>query len=170
MALGSYPPLADVPALKAVRESAPGSGRPLRHDVPLLNGVQFAIRTHAEGGASFDTSSNRFLNAGADKTYVVGGEPDTKGARIPTNPVPHVDVSTAMEHISQIRSATGNRRGAIAGSWVAPGRVDLDAAGGFANRREALKVATHRNEEAIWDNEAGDEVLTKIGRAKRAKP
>src|SRR5882672_1533335 len=144
MALGSYPPLADVPSQKAARESVPGSGgsQRLRPDVPLLNGVQFAIRTHAEGGASFDTSTNRFLNAGVGKPYVAGGEPDTHGQRIPTKPVSHVDVPTAMEHISNIRGQTGNRRGAIAGSWVAPGRVDLDASGGFGNRREALKVAT----------------------------
>lgn len=163
------PPIANVPALKAVRESVPGSGTmpALRHDVPLLNGVQFAIRTHAEGGASFNTSSNKFLQAGHDQTYVVGGEPDTKGERIPTKQVSHVDVPTAMEHISHIRQASGNRPDAIAGSWVAPGRVDLDASSGFANRRQAMKVATSRNEEAYWDNAAATEVLTKHGKAKR---
>lgn len=172
MVLGKFPPLANVPEHKEIRESLPRQGQlpSLRRDVPLLNGVQFAIRTHAEGGASFNTRSNRFLNAGADKAYVVGGEPDTKGERIPTRQVPHVDTPTAMEHIDNIRTVTGNRRGAIAGSWVAPGRVDLDASSAFAKSSQAMKVATHRNEEAYWDNEAGDEVLTKHGKKARAKP
>lgn len=169
MALGKYPKLADVPALKAVREAAPGSGSlpPLAHHVPLLNGVQFAMRTHVEGGASFDTSTSRFLQAGHDRAFVVGGEPDTHGERIPTHQVPHVDVQTAMGHIERVRSESGGRHGAIAGSWVAPGRVDLDASSGFASRRQALKVGTHRNEEAIWDNAAGEEVLTKHGKKAR---
>lgn len=167
MALGKYPKLADVPALKAVREGVRNPNPELPRDVPLLNGVQFAIRTHAEGGASFNTSTNQFLQAGHDQTYVVGGEPDTKGTRIPTKQVPHVDVPTASEHIEHIRSTTGNRAGAIAGSWVAPGRVDLDASSAFANRREAMRVATHRNEEAYWDNAAGEEVLTKHGKKAR---
>jgi len=171
MALGSLPPLANVPALKAVAESVPGSGRlpAIRRDVPLLNGVQFAMRTHAEGGASFNTSTNKFLDAGVDKTYVVGGEPDTSGQRIPTKQAPHVDVPTAMAHIEHIRSSTGNRHGAIAGSWVAPGRVDLDASGAFANNRQAMKVATARSEEAYWDNEGGSEVLTKHGKKARGQ-
>jgi hypothetical protein len=169
MALGKFPPLADVPGLKGIRESLPRQGQlpSLRRDVPLLNGVQFAIRTHAEGGASFNTHSNRFLNAGVDKAYVVGGEPDTKGERIPTKQVPHVDTPTAMEHIENIRSTTGNRRGAIAGSWVAPGRVDLDASSAFTTHQQAMSVATKRNEEAYWDNEAGEEVLTKHGKKAR---
>jgi hypothetical protein len=169
VALGKYPKLADVPSQKGIRESAPGSGRstPLRRDVPLLNGVQFAIRTHADGGASFDTSDNHFLEAGKSQVYVVGGEPDTKGQRIPTKQVPHVDVPTATEHISHVRDVTGNRAGAIAGSWVAPGRVDLDASSGFRSRSQAMKVADSRHEEAIWDNAANDEVLTKRGKKTR---
>jgi hypothetical protein len=143
----------------------------LHGESSLLNAVQFAIRTHGgSGGASFDTSTNRFLEVGKDKIYVVGGEPDTKGERIATEHVPHVDLPTAIGHINRVRSETGNRRNALAGSWVTPDRVDLDASGAIADRRQALKVATARNEEAIWDNAAGEDILTDIGKAKRAKP
>jgi hypothetical protein len=143
----------------------------LHSESSLLNAVQFATRTHSgSGGASFDTSTNRFLDVGKDKTYVVGGEPDSKGERIPTRHVPHVDLPTAIEHINRVRSETGNRRNALAGSWVTPDRVDLDASRAIENRSHALRVATGRNEEAIWDNAAGEDILTDIGKAKRAKP
>ena len=154
--------MADVP-VKAIRNPSwaiPGQ-------LALLNGVQFAVRTHAQGGASFNTSTNKFLNVGEDKTYVVGGEPDTKGERIPTVPVESVDIPTALEHMDRVRRLTGHRPDAIAGSWVQPDRVDLDASGAIANRRQALKTGEARNEEAIWDNEAGEDILTKVGKAKK---
>lgn len=150
------------------------SARPQLHPpysvAPILNAAQFAHRTEEQGGASFNLSTNKFLDVGKDKVYVVGGEPDTQGVRIPTRKVPHVGVTTAMEHISLVRRETGNRPDAIAGSWEVPGdRVDLDASGAQRNKKKALRIATARNEEAIWDNARGEEILTRLGIAKRAR-
>jgi hypothetical protein len=134
----------------------------------LLNAMQFSALTHMQHGTSFNTSTNRFLKAGEDKVYVVGGEPDVHGVRIPTNPVPRVSTNVAMEHIASVRRETGNRPDAVAGSWAVPGdRVDLDASGALASKEKALQIATARNEEAIWDNHRGEEVLTDVGAAKR---
>jgi hypothetical protein len=141
---------------------------PSRHH--LLNAIEFSDRTALMGGASFNTSTNKFINVYKDPVYVVGGEPDVEGKRIPTVPVSRVRIADAAEHIERVRQETGNRPEAIAGSWTVPGdRVDLDASGSFDDKDLALQVAHERGEEAVWDNKAGDDILTEIGKAKRAK-
>lgn len=57
------------------------SGPRLAH--PVVSAVQFAHMTNTDGGASMNVHTNQIAKPG-DRRYFVGGEPDSKGNRIPT--------------------------------------------------------------------------------------
>ena len=138
----------------------------------ILNGAQFALRTHLFKGASFNLTTNQFMETGHEKHFVVGGEPDVEGNRIPTVTTDDdpFDSRRGREHIARVRELTGNRHNAIAGSWrVSPERVDWDASGAFTDRDRAMQFGIGRGEEAVYDNEKDEDILTPLGEQKAAE-
>ena len=122
----------------------------------LLNAVEFAVRTREDKGASYDINTGEFLEGGKQDTYVIGGEPDTEGTKIPEERVPGrgVSVGEAATHIEKVRQATGMRPDALAGSWYEPKKDQtvLDASRAFEVKDEANAVGHQRGEREGWGN------------------
>lgn len=126
----------------------------------LLNAVEFATRTREDEGASYDVGTGHFLGEGQE-AYVVGGEQDKHGKRIPEVQVPGkgLSVSQAASHIENVRHATGNRPQSLAGSWYEKGADNtvLDASRAYTSQDDASKFGRARGERAGWDNKRGKE-------------
>jgi hypothetical protein len=131
---------------------------------PILSAMQFATQTAKTGGATMNAKSGRLLEPGRP-AYVVGGEPNDKGTRVPTEetPVSEFSPATVIQHWNRIRSQSMNQPFANVGSWVdtkagpnAP--VEVDQSGTYADRASAKVIGKHRGEKAIWDNGAMDEI------------
>lgn len=120
---------------------------------------RFVSVTRQHGGATMDARSGKILPAGA-RGYVVGGEPDKHGNRIPTTYVPEHEFGT--EHVRQmangVRKATGGRARVNVGSWISEGQVEMDASGRTKRPGEALRKGRNRGEKAIWNNKRMDEI------------
>lgn len=126
---------------------------------PILSGVQFAHATNEDGGATQSLRTGRMLAPG-EHGYIVGGEPDDHGNRIPTHY--HEGLMSpldAINHRSRLRQQT-HALGASLGSWRDKGKVEIDASRVEPSRAVAVRAAKTRGEKAIWDNKRGKEVRT----------
>jgi len=126
-----------------------------------LRAEQFVNRVRATGGATMNLRTGKLVNPGT-RAYMVGGEPDKSGVRIPTHAVPadefaakHVEEAAAL-----LREATGNRARVHLGAWQDDGNVEIDASSVTRRRGEAIRKGRNRNEKAIWDNKHMREVDT----------
>lgn len=151
---------------------------PPTHANPILSAMQFATNTQRQGGATQNLLTGRLLKGNrrvkdasgqhvevpgtADPGYVVGGEPDRSGSRIPTRPIPR-KAATPIEAISERQRLIGqtNSPNASLGWWRDEGKaapVESDASAIYNDRRHAKKVGTRRGEKAIWDNKNQREI------------
>lgn len=129
------------------------------HTHPLLSALTFEHLTKATGGSTMNLKTGELIDTSnpAKDTYVVGGEPDVKGNRIPTKLLSNPNTSPMfLKQVLQQRRAlvkkTGDRPGASMGSWLPAGakQVDLDASGIEPDLAKAMDKARVRNEKAIW--------------------
>lgn len=127
---------------------------------PVLSAVQFAADTRDFGGATMNVHTNKVAQPG-DPLVFVGGEPNNRGERIPTH---YVDSGsdnpqlTPKNVIDQKGRVAGQSRGnpvMSLGSWVdsknKSAGVQVDASGGYRNRRQAEDLVLSRHEDAAWD-------------------
>lgn len=121
----------------------------------------FVAHTRAHGGATMDVRTGALLRPGK-RAFMVGGEPDQHGNRIPTTYVPteHFGVEHVRSTLESIHSATGGRARTSIGSWMDEGNVELDASARTRRPGEAMRKARSRGEKAIWDNARMREVRT----------
>jgi len=126
---------------------------------PLLTAVTFEHLTKTTGGSTMNLKTGELIdtNNPAKDTYVVGGEPDVKGNRIPTKPLSNPNTSPMFlkQVLQQRRILTrkmGDRPNASMGSWLPEGakKVDLDASGIEPDLARAMDKARVRNEKAIF--------------------
>jgi len=151
---------------------------PPTHANPILSAMQFATNTQRQGGATQNLQSGRLLkgnkrttdDAGrhvevpgtADPGYIVSGEPDRSGERIPTRYIPRKE-ATPIEAISErqrLRGLTSSPNASL-GWWRDKGKaapVESDASAVYNDRRIAKQVGRRRGEKAIWDNKAQREI------------
>lgn len=123
---------------------------------PVLSGMQFAHATNTDGGATQDLRTGRMLQPGT-KGYIVGGEPDSHGQRIPTHY--HEGLMSpldAIKHRSRLRQST-QALGASLGSWRDNGKVEIDASR-VTSKKQAVSLGKQRGEKAVWNNKRGREV------------
>ena len=136
--------------LNEIREAAGPSGG--FH--PLISSVAFDAITRQNHGATMDIHTGEFIDTQdpAKDTYVVGGEPDTKGNKIDAVPVGFGgQLLTNLPSIRrQILDKTGGREGVGVGSWRRRGGIDVDASAIDPNLGSALLKAKDRNEKAIF--------------------
>lgn len=134
--------------------------------------MQFATNTQRQGGATQNLRTGRLLKGNrrvkdasgrhvqvpgtADEGYIVSGEPNREGKRIPTRYIPRKE-ATPMEAIQEryrLQGLTSSPEASL-GWWRDKGRaapVESDASAVYRDRRQAEKVGRRRGEKAIWDN------------------
>lgn len=152
--------------------------RPVGRANPILSAMQFATNTQRQGGATQNLGTGRLLKGNirekdaagrhrevpgtADEGFIVSGEPDRSGKRVPTRYIPRKE-ATPMEAISERERLKGltNSPNASLGWWRDRGRaapVESDASAVYRDRRKAEKIGRRRGEKAIWDNKNQREI------------
>jgi hypothetical protein len=141
---------------------------------PLISALQFNATTQKYGGASMDVKTGEMLNIGEANTVLIGGEKDTAGKRIPTTyygktrkggAAKPVDMSPSdvMKERRRVKSLTGNRPGAVLGSYVSEDEphkgVQMDASAGVSDRSKVIPTLRDRNEEAGFDLMSGENIV-----------
>lgn len=148
------------------------------HANPVLSAMQFATNTQRQGGATQNLRTGRLLKGNvrvkdpsgqhrevpgtADEGYIVSGEPDRSGKRIPTRYIPRKE-ATPMEAISErsrLQRQTSSPEASL-GWWRDQGKaapVESDASAVYHDRRRAEKIGRRRSEKAIWDNKNQREI------------
>lgn len=128
---------------------------------PIVSAVQFANLAEQTGGATMHLRSNQVVTPG-HPGYMVGGEQDSAGRRVPTAYHPGaLSAGDVLRHQQRLRSATRAPEAAM-GSWRdteasgSPHEVDLSAI--YQNRTKAERIGRRRGEKAIWDNSRMDEI------------
>lgn len=122
---------------------------------PLLSAVAFAHLTETQGGATMDANTGEALDASdpSQDTYVVGGEPDTKGKPIRTIKARKSDLLTKISKARKnVVEKTGGRENATLGSWTVKGVTDLDASGKEPDLEKAMQKMDERKEKAIFSS------------------
>lgn len=125
-----------------------------------LAAQQFVAHVQQHGGATMNLKTGQILSPGK-KAYVVGGEKDTSGQRIPTKYVPaeHFNADTVSAHMDHL-SANTKGKGASIGAWSDNGNVELDASRTVKRPGEAVRKGAARGEKAVWDNKNMSEIDT----------
>lgn len=131
----------------------------------------FAMVANEHGGASMDVASG-VTYAPGDAVYFVGGESDTSGRPVPeTVTYGPMTADQAADHRAAVAAATGNRPGAVAGTWHATDRDGQpfvsDASRGVRNKRVAVNLMIARDEDAVWSMRDMSEIRNKV-KARRA--
>lgn len=151
---------------------------PPTHANPILSAMQFATNTQRQGGATQNLRTGRLLKGNirvkdeigkhvevpntADPGYIVSGEPDTSGQRIPTRYIPRKEATpiVAIQERSRLQEATNSPEAAL-GWWRDKGKaapVESDASAVYRDRRRAKLIGRRRGEKAIWDNKRQREI------------
>lgn len=131
---------------------------PVKSD-PVVAAVLFSHATHNEGGATLNLGTNRLINPGTE-AYMVGGERNTVGERVPTKMLNSVPPLSALQMMEHVRKETGGTKGASVGSWKNPktGEFELDASRSYPNKEWALSTAKKRNEAAIFNMKTMEDI------------
>lgn len=127
----------------------------------MLNAKQFVNHVNKTGGATMSVNSGKMVQPGK-KGYMVGGEPDTEGNRIPTRSVPEAEFGEGhvYDAVKALHELTGGRPGVHLGAWKDNGNVELDASRMTKKPGEAIRKGRARGEKAIWDNKKMTEIDT----------
>lgn len=153
--------------------------KPPTHANPVLSAMQFATNTQRQGGATQNLRTGRLLKGNkrtidpdtgqhvevhgtADPGYIVSGEPDRSGSRIPTRYIPRKEATPleALHERSRLQEQT-NSPNASLGWWRDKGKaapVESDASAVYRDRRRATQIGRRRGEKAIWDNKGQREI------------
>lgn len=125
-----------------------------------LAAQQFVAHVQQYGGGTMDLKTGNILTPGK-KAYVVGGEKDKSGERIPTHYVPqeHFNADTVAKHMDTLSGAMKGK-GASIGAWSDNGNVELDASRAVRRPKEAIRKGAARGEKAIWNNKKMSEIDT----------
>lgn len=96
--------------------------------------------------------------------YIVGGQPDVHGKRIPTVDEPVAGgtaLNRVMGHRSRIRAQTNDAATSV-GYWRDTERAaspyEVDASSIFNDRRVAKAVGHRRGEKSVWDLQKMDDI------------
>lgn len=118
-----------------------------------LNAQQFVNRVNKTGGATMDLRSGKLVQPGK-RGYMVGGESDTSGNRIPTRTIPEAEFGEHHVHaaVQALQALTGGRGRVNLGAWKDNGNVELDASSRTRRQGEAVRKGRARGEKEIWDN------------------
>jgi hypothetical protein len=128
---------------------------------PIVSALQFSELARETGGATMHLRSNQVVTPGAPG-FMVGGEPDRSGARVPTAyHQGELSPGDVLRHQQRLRSQTRAPEAAI-GTWkdtdVSPPTHEVDLSAIYQNRTKAERVGRRRGEKAIWHNAAMDEI------------
>lgn len=141
--------------------------------------MQFASLVQRQGGSTQNLRTGRILKGPkrvkdasgrhtpvpgtADPGYVVGGEPDRRGRRIPTTNLDRKTEATplrAMQEREKLKGKTNSPEASL-GWWRDKGKnapVESDASAVYTNRDQAERIGRRRGEKAVWDNGNQDEI------------
>jgi hypothetical protein len=161
------------------RSSAFDRISPPSHANPILAAMQFSNLVERQGGSTQNLRTGRILkgpkrvkNASgrhvavpgtSDPGYVVGGEPDRRGRRIPTTYLDRKTEATplrALQERETLRTKTDSPEASL-GWWRDKGKsapVESDASAIYHDRRTAERIGRRRGEKAIWDNTNQQEI------------
>lgn len=143
--------------------------------------MQFANLTERQEGSTQNLHTGRILKGPrrvkdpstgqhvdvpgtADPGYVVGGEPDRQGNRVPTTYIARRD-ATPLRAIQERQRLLGetDHPNASLGWWrdakvKRNQKVESDASAVYNDRRTAKQRGRRRGEKAIWDNQGQREI------------
>lgn len=136
---------------------------------PVVSALQFGAQLHGsekgDGGATMDVNTSQ-MHPKATNVWMVGGEPDTAGKRIPTThaaaPPGGGDLTRTLRERERVRSATGGRPRVGLGGWINPdtGGTEYDAALITKGRTEAKTKGKRRGEWGVFNNKRGKTLRT----------
>jgi len=115
--------------------------------------VQFAHLAETTGGATMGVRRHNVAQPGS-KGYIVGGEPDRHGTRVPTEYTHSTHLNEILGHATRIREGSDHPEAAL-GYWkdakapASPFEVDSSAL--FSDRRQAMAHGVSRGEKAVFD-------------------
>jgi len=130
----------------------------------VLQDRQFAAYTNKEGGGTMNAHTGRLLQKG-EHGYVVSGIKSDSKTRIDEGVTKGHTVNTLDVAIqrARVRAVTQNNPDANVGSWKTNRNgkniVTWDASETEHNRKTALTKMADRNEDALWNNHRGEEIV-----------
>lgn len=138
---------------------------------PVLSAVLFAhhATTPTDDGTLGSTMNVRTGEVARPHSpgYIVGGELDRHGQRVPTEQEPvssNASLDRILHHRSRIAAGSDAPHAGL-GYWAGPGMksYDVDSSAIFRDRRTSMKVGRKRNETAVWDNEKMENLYPQRG-------
>lgn len=86
--------------------------------------------------------------------YIVGGQPDRTGARVPTKYEPTSSIDRVLQNRESIARGTDDPHAAM-GYWrdktVKDSPFEVDSSTNVVDRSAAKTIGKHRGEKAVWD-------------------
>lgn len=120
---------------------------------PVLSAVIFGKTADETGGATMNVRTGEVAKAHTPG-YIVGGQPDRSGRRVPTSYESKSDLGQILSHREKIASGTDAPHAAL-GYWrdteVPDSKFEVDSSAIFRDRRTAKVVAKRRGEKSVWD-------------------
>jgi hypothetical protein len=120
---------------------------------PVLSAVIFGKLADETGGATMNVHTGEVAKPHSPG-YIVGGQPDRRGRRVPTEYEPKAGLDHILGHRQRIASGSDDAHASV-GYWRDPDVHDspyeVDASSVFRDRRDAVKTGTQRGEKSVWD-------------------
>lgn len=137
------------------RQSNPVAGLASRKGEihPVVSAACFGHLAETTGGATMNARTGDVAKPHTPG-YIVGGQPDRKGQRVPTEYEPTASLDRVLHHRSRVAAGTDAPHAAV-GYWkdteVPESSYEVDSSAIFRDRRVAKSVGRHRGEKAVWD-------------------
>jgi hypothetical protein len=114
-------------------------------NVSIKMAMELVFSARENGGGTFDREGNVVEGEG----YVVGGKCDSLEFR---------DVGSIISLVEYVDAWLDRNESSFYGSWVDDGLVYIDAVDVISSYAQAVELGKERNQIAIWDLLAGEEV------------
>lgn len=152
-----------MPRRRGVTDPAAGQATRQGEIHPALSAACFSSLAQKTGGATLNVHTGEVAKPHTPG-YIVGGEPDRTGRRVPTE---YEDVSgnasldRVLHHRSRIAAGTDAPHASM-GYWRDPEAAgspyEVDASAIFHDRSAAKQAGHRRGEKAVWDLQKMDDI------------
>lgn len=123
----------------------------------MVSAACFSAVAQKTGGATMFARTGEVAKSGTKGSYIVGGQPDRHGQRVPTEYEPvarNADLGQVLHHRRRIAANTDAPNASV-GYWrdpeVAKSPYEVDSSAIFNDRRTAINVGKRRGEKSVWD-------------------
>lgn len=120
---------------------------------PVVSAACFGHYAETTGGSTMNVRTGEVTKPG-QPGYIVGGQPDRSGQRVPTEYEPTSSLDRVLQHRQRVASGTNAPQAAV-GYWrdteVPDSPYEVDSSSVFRDRRVAKVVGHRRGEKSVWD-------------------